>query len=35
LPARLATYRSKQPALGHDLNLTGHKALQSVFVFGG
>jgi hypothetical protein len=32
---KAATYRSKQPALGHDLNLTGHNALQSVFVFDG
>jgi hypothetical protein len=26
-------YRSKQPALGHDLDMTGHNALQSTFVF--
>ena len=26
-------YRSKQPALGHDLELHGHNALQSTFVF--
>jgi hypothetical protein len=26
-------YRSKNPAVGHDLNLTGHNALQSKFVF--
>src|SRR6516165_9368908 len=26
-------YRSKNAALGHDLNLTGHNALQSTFVF--
>jgi hypothetical protein len=32
---KAATYRSKHPALGHDLNLTGHNALQSVFVFDG
>jgi hypothetical protein len=28
-------YRSKQPALGHDLDLTGHNALQSTFVLEG
>jgi hypothetical protein len=28
-------YRSKNPALGHDLELTGHNALQSTFVFDG
>jgi hypothetical protein len=26
-------YRSKHPALGHDLDMTGHNALQSTFVF--
>jgi hypothetical protein len=26
-------YRSKNPALGHDIELTGHNALQSTFVF--
>jgi hypothetical protein len=26
-------YRSKQPALGHDIELHGHNALQSTFVF--
>jgi hypothetical protein len=26
-------YRSKQAALGHDLDLTGHNALQSTFLF--
>ena len=30
---KAARYRSKQAALGHDLDLTGHNALQSVFVF--
>lgn len=28
-------YRSKNPALGHDLELTGHNALQSTFVLDG
>jgi hypothetical protein len=28
-------YRSKNPALGHDIELTGHNALQSTFVFDG
>jgi hypothetical protein len=28
-------YRSKQPALGHDVDLTGHNALQSTFVLEG
>jgi hypothetical protein len=28
-------YRSKHKALGHDLNLSGHNALQSAFVFDG
>ncbi|MBV9249906.1 MAG: DUF1326 domain-containing protein [Acetobacteraceae bacterium] len=28
-------YQSKNPALGHDLELTGHNALQSTFVFDG
>jgi hypothetical protein len=26
-------YRSKQPALGHDIDMSGHNALQSTFVF--
>ena len=26
-------YRSKHAALGHDLDMTGHNALQSTFVF--
>ena len=26
-------YRSKHPALGHDIELHGHNALQSTFVF--
>ena len=30
---RATRYRSKQPALGHDLDITGHNALQSTFVF--
>jgi hypothetical protein len=30
---KAARYRSKQAALGHDLDLTGHNALQSAFVF--
>lgn len=28
-------YRSNQPALGHDLELTGHNALQSTFLLSG
>jgi hypothetical protein len=28
-------YRSKHAALGHDLDLSGHNALQSTFVFDG
>jgi hypothetical protein len=32
---KAAQYRSRHPGLGHDLNLTGHNALQSVFVFDG
>jgi hypothetical protein len=28
-------YVSKNPALGHDFELTGHNALQSTFVFDG
>jgi hypothetical protein len=28
-------YRSKNPALGHDLDLSGYNALQSTFVFDG
>jgi hypothetical protein len=33
--SKATRYRSKQPALGHDLDLTGHNALQSAFVFDG
>ena len=33
--AKAAQYRSRHPGLGHDLNLTGHNALQSTFVFDG
>ena len=32
---KAAQYRSKHAALGHDLSLSGHNALQSVFVFDG
>jgi hypothetical protein len=32
---KASTYRSKNPALGHDLELSGHNALQSTFVFEG
>jgi len=28
-------YRSKNPALGHDIDLSGFNALQSTFVFDG
>ena len=28
-------YESKNPKLGHDLDMTGHNALQSTFVFDG
>jgi len=28
-------YRSKHSALGHDLDITGHNALQSTFVING
>jgi hypothetical protein len=28
-------YRSRHAALGHDLDLSGHNALQSTFVFDG
>jgi hypothetical protein len=28
-------YQSKNPALGHNLDMTGHNALQSTFVFDG
>src|SRR5262249_41896668 len=28
-------YRSKHVKLGHDLDMTGHNALQSTFVLGG
>jgi hypothetical protein len=30
---KASRYRSKHPALGHDLDMTGHNALQSTFVF--
>src|ERR1700730_7321942 len=30
---KASIYRSKHPALGHDLELHGHNALQSTFVF--
>jgi hypothetical protein len=32
---RATRYRSKNPALGHDLDLSGFNALQSTFVFDG
>jgi hypothetical protein len=32
---KASRYRSKHPALGHDLDMTGHNALQSTFVFDG
>ena len=32
---KASRYRSKHPALGHDLDLIGHNALQSTFVFDG
>ena len=32
---KASQYRSKHAALGHDLNLSGHNALQSIFVFDG
>jgi hypothetical protein len=32
---KAATYRFKHPALGVDLELSGHNALQSTFVFDG
>lgn len=32
---KASTYRSKHAALGHDLDMTGHNALQSTFVFDG
>jgi hypothetical protein len=32
---KAARYRSRHPALGHDLDMTGHNALQSTFVFDG
>jgi hypothetical protein len=28
-------YRSKNPKLEHDLDMTGHNALQSTFIFDG
>jgi len=32
---KAARYRSKNKALGHDIDMTGHNALQSTFVFDG
>ena len=32
---KASQYRSKHAALGHDLNLSGRNALQSIFVFDG
>lgn len=32
---KAARYRSKHAALGHDIDLVGHNALQSTFVFDG
>ena len=32
---KAARYRSKHPALGHDIDLTNHNALQSTFVLEG
>jgi hypothetical protein len=32
---RATRYTSKQPALGHDIDLKDHNALQSTFVFDG
>jgi len=32
---KASQYRLKQAALGHDLNLRGHNALQSTFAFDG
>jgi hypothetical protein len=32
---KASRYRSKHAALGHDLDMTGHNALQSTFVFDG
>ena len=32
---KAARYRSKHPALGHDIHLTNHNALQSTFVLEG
>jgi hypothetical protein len=32
---KAARYRSKQAALGHNLDLTGRNAPQSAFVFDG
>jgi hypothetical protein len=32
---RATRYRSRHAALGHDLDLSGHNALQSTFVFDG
>ncbi len=33
--AKATRYRSRHAALGHDLDLSGHNALQSTFVFDG
>jgi hypothetical protein len=32
---KATSYRSKNPKLGHDLELSGHNALQSTFVLAG
>ena len=32
---KAARYRSKHKAIGHDIDMTGHNALQSTFVFDG
>jgi len=32
---KASRYRSRHAALGHDIDLTGHNALQSTFVFDG
>ena len=32
---KASRYRSKHAAVGHDLDMTGHNALQSTFVFDG
>ena len=33
--AKASRYRSKHAALGHDLDMTGHNALQSTFALNG